>query len=512
MPIVRIEDLSGGFMPDAMPQELPQGAASAVTNMRFAAGFAERYRGMANVFGTPGATPYWIAPYASLANRLWVTGCLARLYAYDGTAQFDITPTPAPTGAIDDRYTGGMFNGVLVVNNGKDAPWVWGGAAASSAIALPNWDPAHRAFWMRPFGNYLFAGGITKGGVNYPHMLKWSTAAVPGAVPGTWNPADPAQDANERDLAETADVMVDALPMGDQLIIYKERSMYAARYVGGQQIFSTQRLPGDTGMLARGCAVDTPIGHVVLTAGDVVVHQGGAAQSLADGAIRKFIFNNMNSLRAARSFLVANPQKAEVLVCFPTSDSEVCDTAAAYNWISKKWGTRSLAGCNYAASGQINASATVLQWDTDNDTWDSDATTWNENEYAANEARVLFARTNAISAFDIGTTDYGAQIASRLERTGMTFGDAYGNKLLRGIYPHIDAPPGTVVRIAAGSAMHASEGVTWAPAVDFVVGGPDHLACAMVQGRQLAVRIDGTGFQPWRIRSMDLDIQPTGER
>ena len=512
MAIVRIEDLAGGFMPDPMPQELPLGAASAVTNMRFAAGFAERYRGMANVFGVPGATPYWIAPYASLANRMWVTGCLAKVYAYDGAAQFDITPVAPPSGGIDDRYTGGAFNGVLLINNGKDAPWVWGGATGSPAILLPNWDPTHRAAWMRPFGNFIMTGGITKGSTSYPHMIKWSDLATPGAVPGAWTPA-PGNQANERDLAETADLMVDGLAMGDQFIAYKERSMYSLRYLPGSElIMSSQRIPGETGMLARNCVADTPIGHVVLTPGDVVVHQGGPATSLADGAIRKYIFSNMNSLRASRCFVVANPQKAEVLVCFPTGDSESCDTAAVYNWITKKWGLRSLVACNHAATGQINANATILQWDSDNDSWDSDATTWNENEYAANEARVLFARAGAISAFDVGTTDFGAQIASRLERTGMTFGDAYTNKLLRGIYPHIDAPSGTVVQISAGSAMNSSENVTWAPPVNFTVGGSENLACCMVQGRQLAVRIDGTGFQPWRIRSMDLDIQATGAR
>lgn len=511
MPIVKIEDMAGGFMPDPMAQELPLGAASTVTNMRFAGGFAERYRGMANVFGTPGATPYWIAPYASLATRLWVTGCQSKLYAYDGATQFDITPVVPPSGAIDDRYTGGAFNGVLLINNGKDAPWAWGGATNTPAILLPNWDPTHRAGWMRPFGNYIMTGNITKGSTNYPHMVKWSDLAVPGAVPGAWTPA-PGNQANERDLAETADIMVDGLAMGEQFIVYKERSKYALRVVGGDYIMDSKRLPGEEGMLARNCVVDTPIGHVVLTAGDVVVHQGGPATSLADGAIRKWIFNNMNSMHAKRSFVVANPQKAEVLVCFPSNDSEVCDLAAVYNWISRKWGVRTLVACHHAATGQINPNTVSLQWETDNDTWDSDATAWNENEYAGNEARVLFARAGAISAFDVGTTDFGNQIASRLERTGMTFGDAFSNKLLRGIYPQIDAPAGTVVRIAAGSAMGASENVTWGPAVDFTVGGSENLACVMVQGRQLAVRIDGTGFQPWRIRSMDLDIQTLGAR
>ncbi|WP_230687588.1 hypothetical protein, partial [Streptococcus pneumoniae] len=84
--------------------------------------------------------------------------------------------------------------------------------------------------------------------------------------------------------------------------------MYAMSYVGAPYIFRFQRLPGESGMLARGCAVNTPVGHVVLTAGDVVVNNGTGVQSIANGAVRSYIFNNIDSTNYKRAFVTANPQ------------------------------------------------------------------------------------------------------------------------------------------------------------------------------------------------------------
>jgi len=91
-------------------------------------------------------------------------------------------------------------------------------------------------------------------------------------------------DAGEVDIAETPDLLVDALHLGDALIVYKERSMYAVRYVGYPAIFAVQRLPGDSGMLFRGCGAMTPLGHVVLTAGDVVLNTGQVCSPLPMGS------------------------------------------------------------------------------------------------------------------------------------------------------------------------------------------------------------------------------------
>lgn len=509
MPIIKVPDCSLGFMPDTLPEELPLGAWSNVQNMRFRGGFAERFRGMANVFGTPGAPIYWVQPYSSIAIRYWIGAGLSKLYAYDGVTQYDITPTPAQTGAVDDRYTGGVFNGVLIVNNSVDQPWQWGGNTASPAVTLTGWPSTWRAFSLRPFKNFLVAFGLRKGSAVYPHMVAWSNLAVPGSVPTTWAPA-PDNEAGDVDLAETDDLMVDALPMGDQMIVYKQRSTYTMQYQpGNSQIFSFQRIPGGAGLLARGCVVDTPIGHVCLTPGDVVVHRGGPVASLADGVIRKWIFNSMNSLLAERSFVVANPQQSEVLICFPSTDSEVCNKAAVYNWIAKTWGQRDLLNCTYAATGQVNASATVLNWEAFTDNWKAYPQSWDENEYAANEARVLFARTTNISAFDIGSTDYGSMIPSLLERVGDSMGDADRVKLIKSVRARIGDTAGTTINIQFGGSMSPITPPSWNTAIPFVVGGKDK-AYGFGSGRYSSVRFASTGYEPWRLRSYDLEVQPMG--
>ena len=108
---------------------------------------------------------------------------------------------------------------------------------------------------------------ITKTATNYPHMVKWSDAAVPGAIPASWDETSVTGDAGELDIAETSDVIVDGLPLGDAFIIYKERSAYSMTFIGQPSVFRFQRLPNCDGMLARGCAAMTPLGHVVLTSG-----------------------------------------------------------------------------------------------------------------------------------------------------------------------------------------------------------------------------------------------------
>lgn len=509
MAIVKIPNCGQGVNLDLMPEELPLGVWSACQNMRFRNGFAERFRGMANIFGAPTVTPYFIMPYGTATTRYWVHAGLTKVFVDDGTTRTEITPASAPTGAIDDRWTGGALNGVLVMNNGVDVPLYWAGNVANDLATLTGWDANERCKALRPFKNFLIALNITKTATNYPHMVKWSDAAVPGAIPASWDETSVTGDAGEQDIAETPDVIVDGLPLGDQFIVYKERSAYSMTFIGQPNVFRFQRLPGDVGMLARGCAAMTPLGHVVLTSGDVVLNNGQGVVSIADGAVREYIFGTINSIKANRSFVCVNPQKFEVLICFPTVESETCDKAAVWNWKDKTWGFRDLVNVTYGDAGQINADATILQWGADSDPWETDPSSWSENEYAPNEARLLFSRTTAITAFDIGTQDFGTDIQSSLERTAITLDDAYTNKLIRSVYPRIDAPTGTVVSVQVGGAMSPTEAPSYGAAVDFTVG-TDNKIDAFAIGRFLALKLASSDLSPWRLRSVELDVVPTG--
>lgn len=509
MTIVRVDNCGLGINSDLTPEELGNGVWSSAQNMRFNNGYAERYRGTSQVFDAPAVTPYFLAPYATTTTRFWVHAGLAAVYVDDGTTRTDITGT-APTGAIDNRWTGGSLNGVFVLNNGVDKPMFWNGNTATNLATLTGWDATWLAQVVRPFKNFLIALDVTKGATRYPHMVAWSDIAAPGAIPTSWDDTNPALDAGNQDLAETSDLMVDCLPLGDVNIIYKERSMYAMTYVGAPYIFRFQRLPGESGMLARGCGVNTPLGHVVLTSGDVVLNSGGGVQSIANGAVRNYIFRNIDSTNYKRAFVTSNPQRNEVWICFPYGNTETCNTAIVWNWVDKSWGIRSLTSVTYGAFGQLPSAMTSSSWASDTDSWESDSTTWNENEYSPAEARLLTCRsTQLIALEDAGATDLGTIIDSRLERTGMTMGDPYSVKTIRAIYPRIDGNTGATVSVQIGASMYPDADPTWQTAQSFTIGSSIKID-SFATGRFLAIRFSNVDYGPWRIKSFDVDYVNSG--
>ena len=498
-----------GWIADQQPQELPRNAWSTVRNVRFRQGSAERIGGDTAAFGTPSVVPYWVGMYGTSAKRFVIYAGIAKVFAHDGTTATEITPASAPTGAAANRWTGGTLNGVLVLNNGVDVPWYWGGNTASDLAALTGWDSGWKCKSLRPFKNFLIALNITKTSTVYPHMVKWSHSADPGAIPTSWDEADATLEAGEVDLAETPDLLVDALPLGDAMIVYKERSMYAMQYIGAPLIWQFRRLPGDVGMLAPGCAVDTPVGHVVLTSGDVVVHQGNGAQSVIDGKLRRQLFSTMDSTYYASSFLCVNARKSEVWVCFPEAGNSVCTSAYVWNWESGAWGQRDLQSVTYAASGQIDYTAGDL-WSTDSITWDESTGAWDSSEYSPNEARLVMGSTGpALTIADNGVTYSGTAVAATLERTGITLDDTQRVKTLKGVWPRIDAPAGTVVLIQAGGSMSAETAPVWGTAVSYTVGS-SRKADLFATGIFLSLRFSSTSSQPWRIKSFDLDVVQRG--
>lgn len=497
-----------GVIADQVPQEIPVNAWSDAQNFRFRDGKAERFLGQRSIFTTPSIAPYYLAPYGTAAAKYWVYAGLSKVFVDDGTTRTEITGT-APTGAIDDRWTGGTLNGVLVLNNKADQPQYWGGNVATDLLTLPGWNANWRANALRPFKNYLVAIGLTKTGISYPNMVKWSSAADPGTVPTSWNEADPAVDAGELDLAETPDVLVDALPLGDVLVVYKERSMYSMQYIGGQFIFRFARLPGDFGMLARGCGVQTPNGHVVLAAGDVILHNGQGPQSILTARMRNWLFSQIDSTYFARSFVTSNPARNEVWICFPASGQSVCTKALIWNWNDNTFGVRDLANVTYGASGQINYSA-LTGWNSDTDSWDTDASAWEQNEFSTSDARLLICSTMPdISAVDTSTQINGSNITAMLERTGLTFDAPDKVKTMTRLVPRLEGNAGTVVNVQFGASMSAEVAPTWQAAVPYTIG-TTYKVDSFATGRYLAVRFTSNSTTGWSIRSYDAEITERG--
>lgn len=509
--IVKIPSLAIGVDKDSIPEDLPLGVWSDCSNVTFKNGIMERAPGMAQLFAAPAATPYYVGAFRTGTQLLWLHATLTRIYADDGTTRTDITRAAGVyTGTAADRWTGGAFNGVYLLNNGVDVPQYFAGSVGTPFIALPAWPAGYKCMSLRPWRNYVFALGITKAGTYYPNRVLWSSVTDPGATPPTWDITDATHDAGEVDLAETPDVIVDALPLGDGLVIYKSSSMHLARWVGGQSVFAFSRLPGDVGMLARGCAVNTPVGHVVMTLGDVILHAGAGPKSIADGRVRRAIFTNIDRTYAERvSFVVANPVANEVWVCYPEDGNSSCNRAAVWNWKDDAWTFRELRQVTAGGTGQTPTIA-GLTWATTPYTWATDPTTWGDPFANQNDTHLVLSHaTPALSLVGSGTKDLGLITQAMAERVGMSFDDAQTCKLLRRAWPQLEGAEGTVVGLQFGASMRADVQPTWQPVVQYTIGTSQKVD-VFARGRYISMRILSQTDAPWRLKSMSLDIVPAG--
>lgn len=511
MTIVTIPALGQyGLVADQPAQELPPNGISGCTNVRFRDGSAERFNGHVSIFTAPSVTPYCIAPYGTADKRYWIHSGIASTFADDGTTRTDITGA-ALTGAIDDRFTGGSLHGLYIQNNGVDAPKYWDGNTANNLATLTAWDANWRVKWIRPFKNYLVYGYPTKSSVAFPHTVGWSAAADPGTLPTTYDPASTTTDAGDFPLGETPDQLVDGLPLGDVFIVYKEQSCYRMEYVGGQQIFAFKRIPGQHGMLARGCAAVTPKGHVVLTNGDIVLVDGfSEPQSLLTGRLKRWLRRQIDATYYARSYVAVNPARNEVWICYPYIGTDVPNRALVWNWTDNTFGMRELPNAPYAASGLLTYPQ-GLTMDALVGTTDSLEGYIDQNDFTPSDSRFIMCSTlPALYLADSGTSYGGTPISAQIERTGLVFGDPDTVNTWISMTPRIDAAAGTVVYIQFGGSMTTDVAPTWSDPITFTVG-TDFKAYGFATGRYLAYRIYSTGAQGWAVKSIDCDVKPLGK-
>lgn len=500
-----------GLIQDQPAQELPPGAWSRALNVRFRNGNAERIEGETSILTVPSVTPYYVDSYQVGVKRYFIHAGLARVFADDGTTKTDITPaviTPAVafTGAIDDRWSGGTLGGIWIANNNKEAPQYWAGTGVLAPLTA--WPANTTAAVVRPFKNALIALDVTKAGTRYATMVKTSSFAVPGAVPASWDQNDATKEATEIDLAEEPSQLVDCLPMGDANIIYKESAMYA-QTLGGALIWNYRRLPGSVGLLARGCVAETPIGHVLMSPGDVVIHSGQGPRSIIDGRNRNWLQRSIDSTNYKRSFVTVNPGRNEVWVCFPQAGSATCDLALIWNWLDDTWTARDLKSVTYGCVGRL-ANATTSTWSTITGTWADSISAWNSDPYSPADRRMVTCSTTPkLLVIDGSTTFDGVTFSSVLERTGDVQDDPSRVKVMKSIYPRVDGPTASQVLIEGGGAMDVEQGPTYPMSVTYTVGST-YKADGFANGRALAYRFTSVANAPFRIKSFDIEYAKAG--
>lgn len=383
--------------------------------------------------------------------------------------------------------TGGVLNGVLLLNSSTLGLYYWMGTSVSTHLRKVPIIMPSGITCVRPFKYYVVALS--------GRDVYWSDAADPGSLPTTFT-SSATNDAGTNTLAETNGFCVDCLPLGDVNIVYKEDSMYAMQYIGGNSVFQFTRIPGNDGLVARRCIVNTPVGQVFINQNlDIKIHQGGQAKSISDGRVRKWFashFSNFSSARVPLSlYLVTNPEKNEVWVCFSSVGStSVADLALVWNWDQDLWSINDL----YAIAGsQTFSGASSGVWPTG---------------VSGQDRLVLVNGAGSVRVVDSSAT---TGVSGLLERKGIDFGDRDTLKYIDGTRANIDGTAGDAWQIYHGASATADGAVTYASPATYTVGTTDYARARGTQGRFGALKITTTATGG-AIRSVDLDVKGGAKR
>jgi hypothetical protein len=517
MPIQPVKAVGAvGVVRDVSQSELPLNAWTDASNIRFLSGSALQFFGHSEVYNSPSVVPQYLLPVAIGSSKYWIYATAAKTYAVTNSGSTavhtDITHA-TPRAGVVNQWTGCVFGGIPILNVGdaSKVPMYWDMNLANKFVDLTAWPANTYCKSLRPFKNFLIALNVTKSGVNYPHMIKWSHPADPGTLPSTWDPTDATKDAGEQPIAEGDGEIVDGLQLRDSFIVYKDRSAHRLDYVGGVFVMSNKQIFGMSGLLNRNCVVEFDGFHLALTQSDVVIHDGNSAQSVLDDRARRYLFQNIDETAKDRVFVFKNPFLSEIFVAYPSIGATSCDKALVYNYKDKTVTFRSLPNLNYAAYGAVNNDL-ASSWGADADPWEADMTAWNGPDFTPGSARVLMASNDQkLYLLDGSTTFNGVIPAAYLERRAMPLQPFERRTEINGIRPVIYGNNGLTVTVKiGGSDTSPYDEPTWDAVMTYTIG--QTIRCDGFSNRRFpAIRFEsGTAYQ-WRLDGYSAEWRDGGQ-
>ena len=350
MPTIPIRSLGKiGVITDLNAVDLPPEAVSSARNVRFANGSITNSHVWREAIASPSGTTPVLLFQGERTNSYDILGYITKdgrvYHVTNGTAD-DVSISaysPADSNAQRSFCT---MQGVYYVNQEDRVPWYYKSTSTDYAT-LTNWDANHRCKVLRSFKDFLIALNITKSGVFYKNMVKWSDIAQYDTVPSSWDPADLTKSAGENTLGEIQNDLLDGLTLRNSFIIYSPTQAWSMEYTAGPDVFTFFKLYGDRGIIGTNCVVEVDGSHFVFDDDDIYAHDGvSPPKSLCDKRVRTHIFRNMDLVKASSFFVYHEKAASEVWFCFnsrePTlkwsgADCQYCNYAAVYNYGEDTW-------------------------------------------------------------------------------------------------------------------------------------------------------------------------------
>lgn len=538
MALLKYRDLAAsGIISDVDPYDLPLGAWSFGVNVRFRNKRVVRAPVFRKVDALASADPRYVFAVneANSTDSLYIGYKNGRVFQWANGAETDYSIAGFVNSAVEATWTGCALGGVTYANRSDRVPWSLT-PGDSQFTALANWDAGWTAKLLKAYNGALVALNVTKGGINYPTLVKTSDIVSEiGTVPSSWDHTLTTNNATENPLTKLKGPIVDACELGDSLIIYGYTQTFVMVADGSDNVYRYRQLPFDMGAINANCSITVDGRQYVFGPNDIWMHDGISKQSVIGGKNREFVFSNMNASKASKFFVAFNPNLRELSFCYVSGDRGVtftegtgCNKAAVLDLNTMVWSFDDLPLVHSSASAALSIS--TLTYENATATYATAGGTYQDLEDGlkkaaayVGEANATYGLVSALYAHDqygdgsiiTADVDENANPAMLLERDGIDLDEIDANlrgyKHVTGLYPQgrlqADSAP---IEFAFGSsdypnvAPQFSDYQTYDGAENYKLDYTDG-------GRFLSMKVRYDDYKVASLSGLDIEVEVTGD-
>ena len=418
----------------------------------------------------------------------------------------------------DENWRATVIGNLIVATNGFDTPQMWPLSSGTPDVTHPmkeleNW-PAATTYCKSivAFRSFLVALNVTIGGTEYPSLVKWSNEASAYSAPSSWDETDPALSCGEYELTESPGKILDALPLGDTLQIYKDDSITIMTWIGTPFIFSFKTLSPTIGLLAKNCVAEFEKGHFFIGNSDCYWNNGQTIQALLPNRMRSAMFDSINGDNYKKCFATADYNRNEALFCFPEGESTYCNKAVIWNWVDNTFSLRDLPDLSHIAMG-ISQITTGATWDDHTEDWDDSPGMWGAEQYGNVLNNLVFCSPGDTKLYrdGFGEKEDTTNMTSYIERTGLALGDQSALKHVQAVWPKIDITGDNVVRVYVGTQMSPDGDIKWQGPTEFNPTTQSKVSCRN-SGKYFGVKFETNSDVAWNLNGYEFELVQGGRR
>ncbi len=372
---------------------------------------------------------------------------------------------------------------------------------------------------IRAFRSFLVALNVTRGGVSYPRVVKWSTEAGIQGVPSSWNETTSTVDAGEYELADTKGDILDGLQLRDTFMIYKEDATYSMSFVGTPFIFSFRQLSPTIGAISKNCVAEFDGGHAIFGKGNFYINDGQRLKPILPQKLKEYVFTTLDGAQINKCFVAADYGRTEILFCF-TADGALTNhpnKAIVWNYITNTFTIRDLPDLAHIGYGNVGNPTTSTTWASTTTSWAGTTGPWTMS-YDLQDKVLLFADPANTKLYrdGSGNREDTADMVSYIERTGLTMNgqgqpDHTTVKRISSIWPKMSISGSDSINVYLGTQMSTEGGISWNAPVTF---NPNTQSKVSVRGtgKLYAVRFESTTDMNWELDGYSIEVDNVGKR